>query len=346
MVPVSVRNDGQDGQLGNRVSSYFVDLPVGEGNPVMRLHQVSFAMRGHKESAGRRRRRDRLAVRLRAADAALAGRPRRLRLHPPAVQPGGHQRAGAAVPALRRGAGCWRCTRGAAWRRAGRLGRPDVVRRRVYFGLNADRDAMPDIDVLAGLIEESLAELVGTVTWHDLAYRTRPRRRRRARRCRGRSARSPRSQQERGLDPREPRCSIGTSAGSVLSAFLGCGVGVDVLLDHQRRHRQRRGARHQLRPRRRRGGAPAAAARPGIGSPRGVLSTVPPVEGDAHGRAVRGAAAGPRLAAPIGTLVTRCAPGCLGGATPQTWVVAMDYDSGRRVAFVATARRTPPCATP
>ena len=48
MVPVSVRTEGDSG--GNRVSSYFVDLPVGEGNPVMRLHQVSFAMRGHKES--------------------------------------------------------------------------------------------------------------------------------------------------------------------------------------------------------------------------------------------------------------------------------------------------------
>jgi diacylglycerol O-acyltransferase len=33
----------------------------------------------------------------------------------------------------------------------------------VYYGLNADRDAMPDIDVLSGCIEESLAELVGTV---------------------------------------------------------------------------------------------------------------------------------------------------------------------------------------
>ena len=33
----------------------------------------------------------------------------------------------------------------------------------VYYGLNADRDAMPDIDVLASCIEESLAELVGTV---------------------------------------------------------------------------------------------------------------------------------------------------------------------------------------
>jgi hypothetical protein len=30
----------------------------------------------------------------------------------------------------------------------------------VYYGLNADWDAMPDVDVLAALIEESLAELV------------------------------------------------------------------------------------------------------------------------------------------------------------------------------------------
>jgi hypothetical protein len=30
----------------------------------------------------------------------------------------------------------------------------------VYYGLNADRDAMADVDVLAALIEESLAELV------------------------------------------------------------------------------------------------------------------------------------------------------------------------------------------
>jgi diacylglycerol O-acyltransferase len=33
----------------------------------------------------------------------------------------------------------------------------------VFYGLNADRDAMPDIDVLAQCIEESLAELVETV---------------------------------------------------------------------------------------------------------------------------------------------------------------------------------------
>ena len=34
---------------------------------------------------------------------------------------------------------------------------------RVYYGLNADRDALPDVDVIGSLIEESLAELVDTV---------------------------------------------------------------------------------------------------------------------------------------------------------------------------------------
>jgi diacylglycerol O-acyltransferase / wax synthase len=33
----------------------------------------------------------------------------------------------------------------------------------VYYGLNADRDALPDVDVIGSLIEEALAELVDTV---------------------------------------------------------------------------------------------------------------------------------------------------------------------------------------
>jgi len=33
----------------------------------------------------------------------------------------------------------------------------------VFYGLNADRDAMGDVDVLGGLIEESVAALLETV---------------------------------------------------------------------------------------------------------------------------------------------------------------------------------------
>ena len=34
----------------------------------------------------------------------------------------------------------------------------------VYYGLNADRDAMADVDVLAATVEESIEELMGTVS--------------------------------------------------------------------------------------------------------------------------------------------------------------------------------------
>jgi hypothetical protein len=33
----------------------------------------------------------------------------------------------------------------------------------VFYGLNADRDAMPDVDVLADGLVDALDELVGTV---------------------------------------------------------------------------------------------------------------------------------------------------------------------------------------
>jgi hypothetical protein len=33
----------------------------------------------------------------------------------------------------------------------------------VYYGFNADRDAMGDVDALAGMIPEALDELVGSV---------------------------------------------------------------------------------------------------------------------------------------------------------------------------------------
>ena len=166
MVPVSVRNDGQEGQLGNRVSSYFVDLPVGEGNPVMRLHQVSFAMRGHKDSGQ--------SV---GADAIvqLSG------FAPPTLHSLGARVAssftrrlfnvvvtnvpGPQFPLYAAGARMLEMypVVPLAKGQALSIGLTSYDGG-VYFGLNADRDAMPDVDVLAGLIEESLAELVGTVS--------------------------------------------------------------------------------------------------------------------------------------------------------------------------------------
>jgi diacylglycerol O-acyltransferase len=162
MVPVSVRGDAESGHPGNRVSSYLVDLPVGEPNPVVRLSQVSYAMRAHKESGQ--------SV---GADAlvALSG------FAPPTLHALGARAAsgftrrlfnvvitnvpGPQFPLYAAGAKMLEMypvvplTSGQALS----IGLTSYDGG-VYFGLNADRDAMHDADVLASLIEESLAELV------------------------------------------------------------------------------------------------------------------------------------------------------------------------------------------
>ena len=164
MVPVSVRGEGPSAP-GNRVSSYFVDLPVGEGNPVMRLHQVSFAMRGHKDS-GQSVGADALVqlsgfapptIHSLAARAASTVTRRVFNLvvtnvpgpQFPLYAMGARMLEMYPVVPLAKGQAV---SVGVTSYDGG-----------VYYGLNADRDAMPDVDVLAACLEESLAELVGTV---------------------------------------------------------------------------------------------------------------------------------------------------------------------------------------
>ncbi len=48
LVPLSVRS-GPAGELGNRLSTYFVDLPVADPDPLSRLRTVTAAMRRHKQ---------------------------------------------------------------------------------------------------------------------------------------------------------------------------------------------------------------------------------------------------------------------------------------------------------
>ena len=164
MVPVSVRADAEQGALGNRVSSYFVDLPVGEPSPVLRLHQVSYAMTAHKES-GQSVGADALialsgfvAPTLHAMGArAAAGLSRRLFNVVVTNVPGPQ------IPLYAAGAEMLEVfpVVPLAKGQAVSIGLTSY-NGGVYYGLNADRDGMPDVDVLAQLIEESLAELVET----------------------------------------------------------------------------------------------------------------------------------------------------------------------------------------
>jgi NTE family protein len=141
-------------------------------------------------------------------------------------------------------------------------------------------------------------------------------------------------EEEYGWDPREAEVLIGTSAGSVLAAFLGCGVGVEQLLNHQRgivvpgdpeiSYDPDRDSGGALPPRPKlRIGSPkgvlAAARRPHRVTPMAALSTVLP-----QGRGSLDA---------LGRLVEAVRPDGGWADHPRTWVGAMDYDNGRRVAF-------------
>jgi diacylglycerol O-acyltransferase / wax synthase len=50
MVPVSTRGEGTAASLGNQVSMFFVDLPVGVADPARRFRKITAATRGLKTS--------------------------------------------------------------------------------------------------------------------------------------------------------------------------------------------------------------------------------------------------------------------------------------------------------
>ncbi|MGH3330290.1 MAG: WS/DGAT/MGAT family O-acyltransferase, partial [Nocardioidaceae bacterium] len=172
MVPMSViDNELEPTSLGSQVAGHLLNLPIGETSPVVRLHQVSYALKAHKET-GRAVAADRLTdvagfapttfhalgARVAAAQARrgfnvvitnvpgpqfplYAAGAQMLESYPVAPLLSGHALA-IGVTSYDGG---------------------------VYFGINADRDALPDVDVLGQCIEEALEEL------KDSASDTRPR---------------------------------------------------------------------------------------------------------------------------------------------------------------------------
>jgi diacylglycerol O-acyltransferase len=164
LVPVSVRNE--DDETGNQVSSLLIDLPVGEPNPWVRLARISYAMRGltqNCQSVGA----DTLSAlsgfappTLHALGArAASGLSRRLFNLVVTNVPGPQAPlyAGGArmievypVVPLVRGQGL----------AIGMTSYDGTV----YVGLNADRDSLSDVHVLADLIEQEVAFLVETAT--------------------------------------------------------------------------------------------------------------------------------------------------------------------------------------
>ena len=162
LVPVSVRGDGASGtSTGNRVSSYLVDLPVGEPSAIMRLHQVSYRMQAHKDTGQAVGAEALVGIAgfapptLHALGARVAsGLSRRwfnlvVTNVPGPQQPlyAGEARMLAAYPVVPLAKG-----------QALSIGLTSYDGR-VFYGLNADRDAMPDVDVLAQCLGDALGEL-------------------------------------------------------------------------------------------------------------------------------------------------------------------------------------------
>jgi NTE family protein len=148
-------------------------------------------------------------------------------------------------------------------------------------------------------------------------------------------------QEEEGFDGRDVEVCVGTSAGSILAALLGLGVGVDAILRHQQ------GIPLPGDPRidwdYEAEGGRAFPPRPslGLGSPDLLLRVarnprrVPPL---AAMSALAPRGRGSLL--PVARMIDAVAVEALGvdglglwPARPQTWIVAMDYDGGRRVVF-------------
>ncbi len=163
LVPVSVR-ERDDVTSGNQVAAFLVDLPVGEPDPVVRLQRVSFEMAQHKERG-----------QMLGAEAivAVAG------FAPPTLHSLGARVGsslskrifnlvvtnvpGPQVPLYAGGA------KMLAVYPVVPLSKGQAVsigltsyNGGVFFGLNADRDAMPDVDVLGQCLADAAEELLDT----------------------------------------------------------------------------------------------------------------------------------------------------------------------------------------
>lgn len=167
LVPLSVLDeDGEPTSLGSQVTAHLLGLPIGETSPVMRLHQVSYALKAHKET-GRAVSATKLArisgfapstfhaLGARVATSYPKGDFNLVITNVPGPQfPlyafGARMLASYPVLPLREG-------------HALSIGVTSYDGK-VYYGIDADYDAVPDADVIGQCIVDALEELVETTS--------------------------------------------------------------------------------------------------------------------------------------------------------------------------------------
>ena len=165
MMPVNVRTEQQVDTLGKNVSASFVDLPLGEADPLRRLGEICDRMQRHN-NAGPSAQTDvliRLASLLppplRTRGASLAGGLSRRLFNVVVTNVAGPQ-----IPLDVAGARM-RTLHPVAPLATGQALSIGLISYNggIFYGLNADRDSTPDLDRLAAFITQSLQELIDTV---------------------------------------------------------------------------------------------------------------------------------------------------------------------------------------
>lgn len=165
MVPMSVADDdGLPTSLGSKVRGHLLSLPVGESNPVVRLHQVSYALKGHRETGSAV-----AANKLASLPGFATSTFHAVGARVAAAEPSRHHLTITNVPgpqdpvymAGEQVAEVYPAIP-LTEQRAVSIG-VTSYHGHVFFGIVADREAVPDIDVLGQCICEALEELVETV---------------------------------------------------------------------------------------------------------------------------------------------------------------------------------------
>ncbi|MED5812338.1 wax ester/triacylglycerol synthase family O-acyltransferase [Mycolicibacterium sp. 050232] len=167
MAPLSVYPDAEldssgPGQAISEVSPFLVDLPVGEGNPVVRLSQIAHATESHPTAAS--------LVDARTIVTLSGFAPPTLHAMGIRVATGFSARLFNLLITNVPGAQKQMYVSGTKLLETYAV--PPLLQNQVlaigvtsydgmlYFGINADRDAMSDVDVLPSLLRESLDELL------------------------------------------------------------------------------------------------------------------------------------------------------------------------------------------
>ncbi|MEX0427563.1 wax ester/triacylglycerol synthase family O-acyltransferase [Nocardioides sp. DS6] len=177
VVPVSVIDEDLEATaMGTQIAPHFVELPVGEGSPVVRLHQVSYSFEKHRET-GRAVAADRLAgitgfapVTFHAMGSRVAAEASGDVLLSVCNVPGPQTPRYAAGARLVASYPFHPLEPGHALA----IGVTSYDKK-VCFGITADRDLVPDADVIGQCLREALDELLDTTHARHRAPRGRSR---------------------------------------------------------------------------------------------------------------------------------------------------------------------------